>query len=265
MNMFHLRQLEQEAMNRQLGQPIAYVVGRPQPVSRLCLIALGVGLLLCIILVWLLPVLGALLPLWQVILCFVIASCWFVTGLWWLLSWLFTRRGIQPLLCRHGLVWRYDSVHSFQWQEIESLWCYPISRSWTRYEIRLHEKHVLVLDSRIRGAEQLARHIEQVMIGRHLPSLMQAYQHGATLVFGPLSMSQCGIQILEQDVLKWDQIKDIRPLRGVLTMYSKHTTIPWATIDLSAIPNVCLAEALILKIHVLNHTLAFESPLERGA
>ena len=260
-------QLQQEAVSHHLGEPFAHVVGRPQPISRLGLLSVLIGLVLFASSSALAPFLATLLSTWQVLLPFGIASFWLVAGLWLLLPSLPMRGGIKPLLCTRGLTWKYrQSCHSFRWEEIESLWCWPRSRTWTRYEVRLYERTSIILDSRVYGAEPLARHIEDVMNRRHLPSLMEAYQNGTTFAFGSLSISQRGIRTVEQpEVLAWHHIASLLLIKGNLTIWSKMHQEHWATIPIATLPNFCILEAMIQRVHALQSLQAREEVLERSA
>jgi len=262
-----LQRLNVLAAHHQLGEPLAFVSASPKPLSRLGLLATLVGLVLLIVLALLASLLIALLPWWQVVLVLSIALCWIGIGLWLQAASLMSRRSIETLLCTNGIVWKHRrSVEAIRWQDIESLWRKTTYDSARRYEIRLRDGRVVVLDSHVHGAEKLARFVERVVTSRHVASLMRAYQSGATFKFGPLCISQRGLQVPQHpEALAWDQIKYVRPIKGVLTIQQKGHAEHWATIALSTVPNVCLAETLVQRIYALHQTQARNAFLERSA
>jgi len=265
MNKTTLQHLQKQAAHHQLGEPLACIVGSPQPISRLGLLATSIGLVLIVVLALLAPVLIALLPWWQVVLVLIVVVCWSATGSWLQLGSLLGHKGIEALLCTDSIVWKHRrSVEVVRWQDIESLWRKTTHGSAIRYEIRRRDGQVVTLDSRVPEAEKLARFVEQVIVARHCPSLMQEYQNGAMLKFGPLCISRGGLRVSENpEVLLWDQIKYVRNEKGVLHIQAKHTTTLWATIPLATIPNVCLLGAMMHAIHALHRTQA--PMLERSA
>lgn len=265
MNKKTFRHLHMQAAHHRLGEPLACIVHPPQPISRLGILAILIGLVLLVALAQLAPFLSTLLPLWQIVLVLLIALMWLLVGLWLLIASMMPSARVVSLLCTGGIVWSYRrSLKTIRWLEIESLWRKTTHGSAIRYEIRLRDGRIVTLDSRVPGAEKLARFVEGVVISRHRTSLMQAYQNGATLKFGPLCISHDGLRVSEHpEVLLWDQIKYVRNEKGVLHIQAKHTTTLWATIPLSTIPNVCLLGAMIHTIHDLHRT---QAPLmERSA
>lgn len=267
MNKTTLQHLQKQAAHHQLGEPLACIVGSPQPISRLGLLATSIGLVLIVVLALLAPVLIALLPWWQVVLVLIVAVCWSATGSWLQLSSWMGRKGIETLLCTNGIVWSHQrSPEAIRWQDIESLWRMTTRDSMICYEVRLRDGRVVALDARVPGAEKLARFVERVVTSRHVASLMQAYQSGAPFKFGPLCISQRGLQVPQHpEALAWDQIKYVRPIKGVLTIQQKGHAEHWATIALSTVPNVCLAETLVQRIYALHQTQARHAFLERSA
>ncbi len=259
-----LQHLHDLAAHHQLGEPLACIAEPQEPISRLGLLTIIIGLVLIVVLAQLAPFLIALLPLWQVVLVLLIALMWIVVGLWLLASSLMRQKGIETLLCTSGIVWKHRrSIETIRWQDIESLWR-KTQGSILHYEVRLRDGRVVVLDSRVPGAEKLARFVEDVLTSRHLPSLMQAYQNAAILKFGTLCISRCGLQVPEHpEVLPWDQIKYMRNIEGVLIVRQKQQVADWATIPLLTVPNVCILEAMVHSLHTLHRT---QTPvLERSA
>jgi len=265
MNTVLLRRLHTLAAHHSLGEPLACIVHPPQPISRLSILAILIGLVLLVALAQLAPFLSTLLPLWQVLLILLLALLWMAVGLWLLVASIMPPARIVSLLCTGGIVWSYRrSLKVIRWPEVESLWRKTTHGSAIRYEIRRRDGRVVTLDSRVPGAEKLARFVEQVIISRHLAWLLSEYAHGVTLKFGPLCISLQGLQVSSQHgVLLWQQVKYIRNIEGMLIIRQKQQVGEWATIPLATIPNVCLLGAMMHAIHALHRTQA--PMLERSA
>jgi len=258
MNKTTFKRLIVQAAHHQLGEPLAFIVHPPQPISRLGILATFVGLVLIVVLALLAPVLIVLLPLWQVVLVLLVAVCWIATGSWLQLSSWMGRKGIETLLCTNGIVWSHQrSPEAIRWQEIESLWRKMTRDSARRYEIWLRDGRIVTLDSRVLGAEKLARFVERVVISRHLASLLQEYHRGITLKFGPLCVSHCGLQVPQhREALAWHQVKHIDNSKHILVIRQKEHIEDWATFDVSSIPNVCILEALVRYVHRMHKASA---------
>lgn len=86
---------------------------------------------------------------------------------------------------------------------------------------------------------------------------MQEYRRGATLKFGPLCISHCGLQVSEhREVLAWHQIKYVENITHALTIRQKEHLEDWATLDVSSLPNVCILEALVRHLHQMHKAMA---------
>ncbi len=258
MNKKTFRHLHQQAAHQVDGEPLACIVGSPHPISRLGLLATSIGLVFIVVLALLAPVLMALLPFWQVVLVLIVAVCWSATGSWLQLGSLLGHKGIEALLCTDGIVWSHQrSPEAIRWQDIESLWRMTTRDSARRYEIWLRDGRIVTLDSRVLGAEKLARFVERVVTSRHLATLMQEYQRGVTLKFGPLCISQCGLQVPQhREVLAWHHVKYIDNSKHILAIRQKHHAEDWVTLSLSSIPNACVLEAVIRHLHQAHRATA---------
>jgi len=264
------RHLSMQAVHHQLGGPLAYIAGPPRPLSRLGLLATSIGLVFIMAVAQLAPLLIALLPLWQLVLVFLIALMWSGTGFWLQVSSMMRRKGIETLLCTDGIVWTHRrSTEVFRWQDIQTLWREMTSTTTIRYAVQLCTAQIISFDMRVLGAKKLARILEREVVRQQFALLLQDYRQGLMLTFGPLCVSQYGLQLAQwQDVLAWHQIKYIDDRKDFLSIRCKQQQDDWAAIPLSSIPNACVLEAVIRHLHrahrataVSEHTFLPKRPL----
>lgn len=84
---------------------------------------------------------------------------------------------------------------------------------------------------------------------RHmLPLALQAYEMGATVGFGDVSISPEGIHY-SGDMLPWDLFERAETSKGRLFLYSRHGWKPFGRVELSQVPNAHVLVALAEHAH----------------
>ena len=189
-----LQRLHTLAVEHQLGEQYTRITSLPQGLSRLGILATGVGLVLLVGLAFLTPFLLTLLSSWQMLLLLSLALTWIGTGLWLLLAPMHTPTSIEALLYTDGIVWkRRTTTEVLRWQDIESLWRAPTNTKKPHYAVHLYDERIISFDVRSPGAKKLVRILEWEMTCLHFAPLLKKFCQEQSLTFGPLCVNTQGI------------------------------------------------------------------------
>ncbi|MEQ4724149.1 DUF6585 family protein [Nonomuraea sp. B19D2] len=108
-------------------------------------------------------------------------------------------------------------------------------------------------NNRFQNIEDLVEILRQKVVADHLlPILMERFNAGETVAFGPLSVSPEGI-VRKKKMLTWDELGSTAIEQGRLALHKKNALFSWATCDTYDIPNLSILLAII-------HTAAGWSP-----
>lgn len=169
-----------------------------------------------------------------------------------------------PLLYRSWHVYVYadgfaftrgGKLDAFRWEQVESMW-QRITRRYMngiyygteyKYTIRGENGQQVILTNRITDVGTLGETISERVTRVKLPSVIDAFQAGSVVSFGQLSVSTQGVSNSKEWV-SWDQIKDIRMNRGIVTVKKEGKWLNWSTIQVADIPNLFIFMALVRAI-----------------
>lgn len=163
---------------------------------------------------------------------------------------------------RDGLAYRTGGkdVHTWRWDEVAVIQS-NLTRhrsthgsGWTEHEYTLtkHSGEKLILDDGLKGVGRALASIKAAVFALIGPPLVQRYQAGEALTFGPVTVQRQNGLWLEGKPYAWDAIQDIKVESGrfkvTLRDRKKHE------VRASAIPNI---ELLCQMIGVLSPELAY--------
>lgn len=174
---------------------------------------------------------------------------------WFVVPILFVILGVyMALTCNlriylffHGLIrTRGDKVDLVRWEQITSIVeksqrsNFSFSRKTQGFVIKSNTGVTLKFDSTLRHMNHLGENIRRGILLHRLPSVIEAYNRGSMLPFGPLMVSKQGLSN-NRELLMWDEIRDVefRPTRegGVVVITDVVEPSPWMVLSPSQLPN----------------------------
>lgn len=171
-------------------------------------------------------------------------------GVTLLIIW-YRHRDLRVQVFDYGFVHtQAGTTRAFRWEELQTMW-WNVRRHYV-HGIHAHTTQVYTIEAingerlKLTGAiarvDHLAKIIQHEMYQQLFPQAMALYNSGATLEFGPLSLSQAGISN-GKELLPWQQMKEIRADNGTIVIRKHKTLFRWANVSGAKIPNlaVCLA------------------------
>jgi hypothetical protein len=163
-------------------------------------------------------------------------------------------QGMAVQLFEDGLVYRQNGrILIMRWADVTDLDAVGV------YNSKLHSSFYTytlkdMLGQTIRlnltqgyfeNADQLAQTIQQEVTTRQLPRAVADYNAGTPLKFGPLTLTQQGIQN-GRKFLPWSQVAEATIGRhGYFVLHAHEKTISWARVDMTQISNVFILLSLI--------------------
>lgn len=127
------------------------------------------------------------------------------------------------------------------------------SRHW--YLVTLNDGRELRLDDGIQNVQRAGAYIERAVSMRVLQKYVSELMHGGLIGFGPLSVSEAGIQItkyLETHAANWQDVREVTLRNGVITVRSNSDRLrAWARVKVSEIPNITAFLALLVRAGVM--------------
>lgn len=94
---------------------------------------------------------------------------------------------------------------------------------------------------------RLGELIEDQVVSQHLPRVLDAYQSGVSITFGPLTVSQQGMGD-GANMLPWDELAAVRVSAGAIQITQKSEGQVWFDLPLPVVPNAAL---LLTFLHTL--------------
>jgi len=145
--------------------------------------------------------------------------------------------------------WRWDEAAVIQSNVSDHLSPHSSSVAWTEHEYTLtkHSGEKLVLDDGLKDIEPLIASVKQAVFALIGPPLVQRYQAGEALTFGPVTIQRQNALQLDGKPYAWDAIQDIKVENGLLqvTLRIGQKGQPVGQARASAIPNIELLCQLI--------------------
>ncbi len=164
-------------------------------------------------------------------------------------------RSWRVYICTEGFVLKRGTIEAFRWDQVEAMW-QAVTRHRTngiytgtthKYTVRGKDGRQVIINDRFGNIEDLGNTLSHQITAALMPEVLNAYNAGNTITFGPLSISQQGISN-GREALPWSQITGIGVNRGVVTVRKEDKWLNWSTTIVSRIPNVFVFIALVNSI-----------------
>ena len=191
----------------------------------------------------------------SMVILLIVALCAFA-GFLWTALYPIIFRSWHVYVCTEGFVFtRGSKVDACQWNQIESMW-QQVTRRYVngvytgtdhRYTVRRNDGFEMVFNDRFSKVETLGNTISQEVTRRLFPRVIEAYNAGNTVTFGPLSVSKQGVSN-GKELLSWNQIKGIGVNRGIVTVKKEGKLLNWSSVQVAKVPNIFLFMALVNSI-----------------
>lgn len=150
-------------------------------------------------------------------------------------------------------IFRWEEVQVI-WQQIKQYYYYGFRISKThKYIIECVDGHRVVFNDRFKNVEELGNGLSQQISEFMLPKILEDYNAGNVVTFGPLSVSQQGINNGEE-LLPWSSIQEIEASQGPVSVIRASQDIVkvrkegkrrnWSTVPVAKIPNFFVFLAL---------------------
>jgi len=164
-----------------------------------------------------------------------------------------TYRSWRAYTCTEGFVIvRGSRVDAFRWDQIGAMW-YAVTRYSSygvyrrtihKYTIRRKDGVKVMLDDRFADVETLGNTISRELTRCLLPQVINAYNAGSTITFGPFSVSLQGVSN-GRELLPWNQIKVLRLNRGFVMVRKEGKWLTWSAVRVADVPNIFVFMALV--------------------
>lgn len=143
-----------------------------------------------------------------------------------------------------------------RWDQIEAVWqrvvriryYYFFSRMTYKYTVRRNDGTSFVFTNALQDIGKLGEMIQREVTRLHTPRAIEAYNSGAPLVFGPLTLGIHGISN-GRETLPWNMVKSVNINRGVISVQKEGQMLRWASASVENVPNY------LVFVNVANHAL----------
>jgi hypothetical protein len=164
-------------------------------------------------------------------------------------------------VCAEGLIQvRGSKADVVRWDQVESF-LQAVTRRTTRaygipvarftshiYTVRRMDGTKLTFKDGLRNVENLGNTIARATAHRLTPRAIAAYNSGAPVAFGNLSISQQGIS-MGQKLLPWSEYQGYQIKNGAVSIRQQGKKLNWATLPVRRFPNLLVFVALMDYIH----------------
>jgi hypothetical protein len=165
----------------------------------------------------------------------------------------FTWRGAHARLFERGFVLaRAGKTMAARWEDIASVTAkvvrirYNFIPVWTshKYTVALANGETFLINNGFGKVGALGDAVQRMSANALLPRAIGAYNSGATLPFGRLSVNQAGISN-GKETLPWSDLERVTFGNGLLLVMRKGKRLRWAYTPVRATPNVYVLVALV--------------------
>lgn len=172
-----------------------------------------------------------------------------VYSFWTVFSW----RGSHAQLFERGFVLsRAGKTMSARWDDVASVTQnivrirYNFVPVWTsyKYTVALNNGDSMLINNGFSKVGKLGENVQRISANTLLPRAIAAYNSGAVLPFGKLSLSQAGISN-GQETLPWSDLDRVTFVNGGALVMRKGKRIRWASEHIRKIPNVYVFTGLV--------------------
>lgn len=168
----------------------------------------------------------------------------------------YQHRVLRVFVYEYGLIYvGRESLQALSWHHVEAVWHQVKIRRSRRsaYKTFVHTYIVdsidgtqLKLDHTFAHLRDLGRSLEVGTAPYLFPRVLQTYQMGQPVLFGPLTVTTLGLSY-KAEMLPWTEMKSIKidEYTGEIVITKHRKLLSWATIDSSNLPNVEVFRMLI--------------------
>lgn len=220
------------------------------------------GLIIFGVYTWItLPITDAIAILWLIFACALYIGFWAIVLV--CVRNIVCYRYLCALVGTEGLLYcRNKSTTVILWSEIEwvrlsLLGVDPIKDPAHSCKLLLSNGKRYVFDGKLQEVEKLGRIISREVARRKLPQLLEAYQRGEALQFGPLILDQEGMR-KGQKLVSWLQISFVRVYDGYVAIDYADETQLWPLVTVPEIPNFF---ALVGLLNYITHNNVLYRPI----
>jgi hypothetical protein len=160
-------------------------------------------------------------------------------------------------------VW-HASLQAIYWQNVQAVWHDVIAETHSEYQYTPSYRHVYIVsctdgtkitlgktDYEFDNMKQLVKSIEGETARYLFPAVLNTYQVGQPVVFGPLTVTQEGLSH-GSDMLLWSEVKSIKiETSGRIVIGKQGKRSNWASVKLGDVPNVEVFKMLVH--HITGH------------
>jgi hypothetical protein len=172
----------------------------------------------------------------------------------------FSTRHLRVYVGTLGLVRvKKNQIEAVTWDQVEAFWqnvtrityrVYGVTTnrvSTHKYTIRRADGTRMVFRDTLLDVENLGNTIAQETARLLLPRAIDTYNSGASVVFGPLSVSKQGITKSTKH-LPWDQFAGVQVENGTIKIRQRGQRGAWASVEVSTLPNFLVFMNLLSRV-----------------
>jgi hypothetical protein len=179
---------------------------------------------------------------WKAAMVLLIGIAWCCVGLWITLPWLL-KPHFRLFLCPKGLIYAHRNLDVIHWshivQAMQKIEIYKRKHVIISYIIKRDDGKVFVLKDDLPYVDRLYGFIEKEVARQLLPTAIWECDNGVPQEFADITIFQQGIELnQERRVLPWANFEQMCVDETVLRIRSRIEAWDWATVSLSALPNV---------------------------
>jgi hypothetical protein len=150
---------------------------------------------------------------------------------------------------------QYGKTVVVRWDEIVGIW-QAVTKHYTNgiytgtthvYTVQKADNTRVKFDDALKNVEQLGNTMQSEVTRRLLPQAINTFQGGGTVTFGKLVVSPIGLSWGDKS-LPWAEIEGVQLNKGYLSVKKQGKWFNWASMPVSAIPNLLVALTLIDRI-----------------
>ncbi len=148
-------------------------------------------------------------------------------------------------ICSDGFVsTRWGKAKVFRWDQVVEVYNQVTTmyqsgiKTYTMHGYRVKDQNgnKLLIKDDYKRVEDLGNTLLRETSNVMLPKAIEAYNAGGMTKFGPIAISRQGLH-KGNDILPWDQVKDIQLRKGMVTIDKRGRFMSWASIPVAKIAN----------------------------
>jgi hypothetical protein len=153
----------------------------------------------------------------------------------------------------YGLIsTRGNNVQTFRWDHIQAVWQEVVNyyrygrktRTTHKYTVQRKDGFRIEFKDQYTNVERLGNTILAETSRIMLPAVIQAYNSGQAVVFGPWTVSMHGLQ-KGSNLLPWHEVKNVELKQGVVAISKQGKLLNWGSMSVKDLPNPLVFLGLI--------------------